>query len=166
MGRSGPLGAGPVTLPKEGAGPPLGKPDGAPVWPWEAGLLYVGAEATFPFLGEGVDLENVFAAGDVWTAGLALSTNSFFPLLSGTCSFSVPVIWARILNERDWEVPVRGCQSSVSSIRRFLLASLRGGKVWFISGSAGFPLRCSDMPWLSNGPRLCPMTTSEALVLE
>lgn len=40
---------------------------------------------------------------------------------------SVPVIWARMRNERDWEVPVRGRQSSVSSISRFLLASLWDG---------------------------------------
>lgn len=31
----------------------------------DPGLLNVEAEATFPFLGEGVDLEKVFAAGDV-----------------------------------------------------------------------------------------------------
>lgn len=38
--------------------------------------------------------------------------------------FSVPVSWARMRKERDWDVPALGCQSSVSSIRRFLLASL------------------------------------------
>lgn len=37
--------------------------------------------------------------------------------------FSVPVIWARILKDLDWVVPVRGRQSSVSSVIRFLLAS-------------------------------------------
>lgn len=37
--------------------------------------------------------------------------------------FSVPVIWARILKDLDWVVPVRGRQSSVSSVMRFLLAS-------------------------------------------
>lgn len=37
---------------------------------------------------------------------------------------SVPVSWARIRKERDWVVPVRGCQSSVSSISLFLLRSL------------------------------------------
>lgn len=37
---------------------------------------------------------------------------------------SVPVSWARMWKERDWVVPVRGCQSSVSSISRFLLESL------------------------------------------
>ncbi|TNN81243.1 hypothetical protein EYF80_008577 [Liparis tanakae] len=31
---------------------------------------------------------------------------------------------ARIRKERDWDVPVREFQSSASSIRRFLLASL------------------------------------------
>lgn len=40
---------------------------------------------------------------------------------------SVPVIWARILKDLDWVVPVRGRQSSVSSIMRFLLASAKGG---------------------------------------
>lgn len=37
---------------------------------------------------------------------------------------SVPVSWARMRKERDWVVPVRGCQSSVSSISLFLLRSL------------------------------------------
>lgn len=37
---------------------------------------------------------------------------------------SVPVSWARMRKERDWVVPVRGCQSSVSWISRFLLRSL------------------------------------------
>lgn len=37
---------------------------------------------------------------------------------------SVPVRWARIRKERDWVVPVRGRQSSVSSISLFLLESL------------------------------------------
>lgn len=37
---------------------------------------------------------------------------------------SVPVSWARMRKERDWVVPVRGCQSWVSSISRFLLRSL------------------------------------------
>lgn len=37
---------------------------------------------------------------------------------------SVPVSWARIRKERDWVVPVRGCQSSVSWISLFLLRSL------------------------------------------
>lgn len=37
---------------------------------------------------------------------------------------SVPVTWARIRKDRDWVVPVRGCQSSVSSISLFLLRSL------------------------------------------
>lgn len=46
--------------------------------------------------------------------------------------FSVPVICARMRKERDCDVPVRGCQSSVSSIRRFLLASL-SGDTWFTS---------------------------------
>lgn len=43
------------------------------------------------------------------------------PSASWACS--VPVIWARILKDLDWVVPVRGRQSSVSSIMRFLLAS-------------------------------------------
>lgn len=47
---------------------------------------------------------------------LAVSASSFW-------TFSVPVIWARILKDLDWVVPVRGRQSSVSSIMRFLLAS-------------------------------------------
>lgn len=37
---------------------------------------------------------------------------------------SVPVSWARMRKERDWVVPVRGCQSSVSWISLFLLRSL------------------------------------------
>lgn len=37
---------------------------------------------------------------------------------------SVPVSWARMRKERDCVVPVRGCQSSVSSISLFLLRSL------------------------------------------
>lgn len=93
---------------------------------WAAGLLNEEAGTTLPFVGATAGLEYVFAAGEVCTVGLGFSTDSFFPLLSGVCSFSVPVIWARIRKERDWEVPVRGCQSSVSSIRRFLLASLSG----------------------------------------
>lgn len=36
---------------------------------------------------------------------------------------SVPVSWARMRKERDWVVPVRGCQSSVSWISLFLLRS-------------------------------------------
>lgn len=51
--------------------------------------------------------------------------------------FSVPVSWARIRKERDWEVPVRGCQSSVSSIKRFLLASL-SGDAWPSGSTLGF----------------------------
>lgn len=37
---------------------------------------------------------------------------------------SVPVSWARMRKERDWVVPVRGCQSSVSWISLLLLRSL------------------------------------------
>ncbi len=55
-------------------------PDGGPGWKdgllWAAGLLNVGAGLTFPFLGAAADLENVFAAGEVCTAGVVLSTAS------------------------------------------------------------------------------------------
>ena len=45
--------------------------------------------------------------------------------------FSVPVSWASMRKDLDWDVPDLGCQSSVSSIRRFLL-SLRA-RPWVIT---------------------------------
>lgn len=52
------------------------------------------------------------------------STGSIMPGSSPDLLKSVPVSWARMRKERDWVVPVRGCQSSVSSISLFLLRSL------------------------------------------
>lgn len=46
------------------------------------------------------------------------------PALAASLLKSVPVSWARMRKERDWVVPVRGCQSSVSWISLFLLRSL------------------------------------------
>lgn len=46
---------------------------------------------------------------------------------------SVPVSRASLRKERDWEVPVRGCQSSASSISRSLPGShagVLGGSTW------------------------------------
>lgn len=55
-------------------------PAGPPGWKeglfWAAGLLNVEAGTALPFLGDAADLENVFAAGEVCTAGVVLSTAS------------------------------------------------------------------------------------------
>lgn len=58
----------------------------------------------------------------------------------------MPVICARMRKERDWEVPVRGCQSSVSSIRRFLLASLRG-ETLFSGSTPAFLFSKKETNW-------------------
>lgn len=55
-------------------------PGGPPAWKtdlfWAAGLLYVEAGTTLPFLGDAADLENVLAAGEVYAAGVVWSTAS------------------------------------------------------------------------------------------
>lgn len=50
---------------------------------------------------------------------------------------SVPVRWARMRKERDWPVPGRGRQSSVSSISRCLLASGTSGRSGCLWGGCG-----------------------------
>ena len=73
--------------------------------------------------------------------------------------FSVPVSWASMRKDLDWDVPDLGCQSSVSSIRRFLLASLRA-RPWVTSGWASALLHSQTRDNEKETPRGCAIAGS------
>lgn len=60
---------------------------------------------------------------------------------------SVPVRWARMRKERDWPVPGRGRQSSVSSISRCLLASGTSGRSGCLWGGCGSEPHVESGQW-------------------
>lgn len=60
---------------------------------------------------------------------------------------SVPVRWARMRKERDWPVPGRGRQSSVSSISRCLLASGTSGRSGCLWGGCGSEPHVGGRQW-------------------